>query len=339
MLLLVTTSDKIQVITTAAVATHVQASYVDNNAGTITPGRLNTIISTATTTDVVASPAASTNRNVKQMTVRAKGGAQTVTVQHTDGSTVVELISVPLSIGESLVFTDGFGFDVYTASGQLKGTGGISSGGTPASLFANAAVAGVSTSFLRIDDTLPISRALVPADLKNWTFLGQGTASAAVRTGVVTWIGTFAELMIEYFISGYSGSAIGRVMVGPTAGISETATTSACELTEGGTRNTTSVSVCGWPTAVTAGAVPRYGIMFVKNVASAVKLMTGHGQHSGTPPTVVPTGMLMNGSFNDTTNLINKVELAVYAAITGTAISAITFNAGTFVNVWGRNND
>src|SRR4051812_13488966 len=102
MLLLVSTTDKLQVVTTAAVATHVQASYVDNNAGTITPGRLNTIISTAATTDVVAAPAASTSRNIKQMTVRAKGGAQTVTVQHTDGTTVVELISVSLTTGQVL---------------------------------------------------------------------------------------------------------------------------------------------------------------------------------------------------------------------------------------------
>lgn len=339
MLLLCSVTDKIQVITGSAVAVHVQASFVDNNAGTITPGRTNTIISTATTTDVVGSPAASTNRNIKQLTIRAKGGACVVTVQHTDGTTVSELISVSLASGYHLIFTDGYGFEVLTDQGQIAGTGGVSAGAIPTNAYAAVGVAGAAATFIRTDATIPISRVAVPADMKNWTFLGQATASAAVRTGTITWTGTFAELMFEYFISGYSGSAIGRLIVGPTAGLSETGTTFCTELTESGTRNTTSVSVPGWPTAVTAGAVPRYGIMFVKNVAAAVKLMTGHGQHSGTAPTVVPIGMTMNGMFNDTTNLINKAELAVYAAITGAAISATTFNSGTFLNVWGRNND
>lgn len=184
-----------------------------------------------------------------------------------------------------------------------------------------------------------VTRAMLEATGKNWQFLGQGTASAAVRTGTITWTGTFKQLIFEYFIANYSGAAIGRLIVGPTAGLSETGTTFCTELTEAGVRNTTSVSVPGWPTAVTAAQVPRFGWMFVDNVASVVKRMTGHGLHSGTAPTVVPTGMTFNGLFNDSTNLINKAELAVYAAITGATISATTFNAGTYLNVWGRNDD
>ena len=38
-------------------------------------------------------------------------------------------------------------------------------------------------------------------------------------------------------------------------------------------------------------------------------------------------------------DVINKAELASYVAITGAAISGVTFNAGTFLNVWGRNTD
>lgn len=174
---------------------------------------------------------------------------------------------------------------------------------------------------------------------RNWAFLGQATASNAVRTGTITWTGTFKQLWFEYFISGYSGSAIGRLIVGPTAGLSETGTTFCTSLIEGVTLTATSVSVPGWPTATTAGAVARFGHMYVQNTAGVVKRMTGHGQHSGTAPTVVPTQMRMAGMFNDATNLINKAELAVYDAITGAAISATTFNAGTFLNVWGRNDD
>lgn len=172
-----------------------------------------------------------------------------------------------------------------------------------------------------------------------WRFLGQATASTAVRTGDVTWTGTFKQLMIEYFISGYSNTAIGRVLVGPTAGISETGTTFCTALLEGTTLNTTSVSAAGWPTAVTVNNVQRHGWMFVKNVAGEVKRMTGHGNHAGTAPTTVPTMMRMDGLFNDTTNLINKARLTVYDVLTGATVSSRTFNAGTYINVWGRNDD
>jgi hypothetical protein len=184
-----------------------------------------------------------------------------------------------------------------------------------------------------------IDRGKLGASAKNWTFLGRGTASTAVRTNVVSWVGQYGQLMVEYFISGYSGASIGRIIVGPSSGLSETATNHCTSLIEGVTLNTTSVSVPGWPTAVTASTNPRYGWMFISNIASVVKRMTGHGQHSGTAATVVPTQMRMAGMMSDATNSIQQMELANYALITGTAISALTFNAGTYFNVWGRNTD
>jgi hypothetical protein len=57
MLLLASTTDKIQVITSAAGQVDVHASWVDLSGTTITAGRTNTRISTATTTDVVGAPA------------------------------------------------------------------------------------------------------------------------------------------------------------------------------------------------------------------------------------------------------------------------------------------
>jgi hypothetical protein len=120
MLLLTSTSDKVQLVTTAAVATHVQASWVDNNAGTITPGRLNTIVSTAVTTDIIGVPGASTQRNAKHISVVAVGGAQTCTIQHTDGTTVVQVFKAPLLTGEAIVFTDGNGWQVLDATGAIK---------------------------------------------------------------------------------------------------------------------------------------------------------------------------------------------------------------------------
>ena len=108
MLLLTSTSDLIQVVTSAAASVVVHASYVDNNAGTITPARTNTAaITSATTTTVVASPSASVQRNVKFLNIVNNSGSATtnVTVQHTDGTNVVELISVTLLPSEDLVLS------------------------------------------------------------------------------------------------------------------------------------------------------------------------------------------------------------------------------------------
>ena len=124
MLLLTGTSDLIQVVTGQAVTTDVHASWVDNASGTITPGRTNTAISGATTTTVVGSPGASTQRNVQTLVVRNKHASSsvTITVQHTDGVTPVELVKLTLATGEELQYIDGSGWAVLDTNGALKVT-------------------------------------------------------------------------------------------------------------------------------------------------------------------------------------------------------------------------
>src|SRR3972149_3108259 len=99
MLQLTGTSDLVQVVTDATADIEVHASWVENNAGTITPGRTNTAsIVTATTTTVVGSPAGSVQRRVKLLSLRNNHGstACNVTVQHTDGTNTETLIKVNL---------------------------------------------------------------------------------------------------------------------------------------------------------------------------------------------------------------------------------------------------
>jgi hypothetical protein len=112
MLLLTSTSDALQVVTGQAVAVDVHASWMDYASGTVTPGRTNTAIATATTTSVAGSPAASTVRNVKSLHLRNKDASLSVdvTVRHTDGTTIVELIKITLAAGDSLEYIEGVGF-------------------------------------------------------------------------------------------------------------------------------------------------------------------------------------------------------------------------------------
>lgn len=112
MLLLTSTSDLLRVITSAAVTVDVHASFVDMNGSTITPGRTNTAISTATTTTVVASPAASTQRTVKSLLIRNThaSSAVDVTIVHTDGTTATNPVKATLAAGAALHYDEGHGF-------------------------------------------------------------------------------------------------------------------------------------------------------------------------------------------------------------------------------------
>ena len=111
MLLLTSTSDKIQIITGEARTIDVHASFVDYNGTTVTPGRQNTAISTAATTDVVSAPGSSTQRNLKTLNVRNKDvSTATITVQHTDGSVVPELYKVSLPANSEFQYVDGLGW-------------------------------------------------------------------------------------------------------------------------------------------------------------------------------------------------------------------------------------
>lgn len=122
MQLLTSTSDKIQLITGSASTINVHASWMDNASGTITPGRTNTAsITTATTTDIVAAPAASTQRNVRHLNIRNADATNNcpITVQHTDGTNVVPEFKCTLLAGEELVFTQGGMWLHYDINGGL----------------------------------------------------------------------------------------------------------------------------------------------------------------------------------------------------------------------------
>jgi hypothetical protein len=116
------TTDKIQLVTSAAGTVDVLASWVDNNAGTIDGDSTASAITTATTTDIVAAPASSVIRNTKTINVRNKhaSNSNTVTVQWTDGTTTVELFKLSLAAGEVLTYVEGIGWVVYASDGVYK---------------------------------------------------------------------------------------------------------------------------------------------------------------------------------------------------------------------------
>lgn len=160
MLLLTSTSDIVRVVTGAAVSTlTVHASYVDNASGTITPLRTNTNISTATTTTIVASPAAGVQRNVKTIQITNNSATSLlVEVQHTDGTTVAELMGVTLKGGENLILDDTGVWHHHDSNG-----GEFTAMSTPPLLFNNSS-ASVSAAFAT-DTLVAGSSILLPSGI------------------------------------------------------------------------------------------------------------------------------------------------------------------------------
>ena len=153
MLIQSSTNDKIQVITSAAGTVKVHASWVDDASNVFTPGRTNTAsITTAATTDVVAAPAASTQRTTNFLSVRNTDAtvSQTITIQHTDGTTVEPIFVGTIAAGESVVMDRTGVFTSYASSGVIKSsaqTGWLfnsSTANTAAGFAADTYVAGSS---------------------------------------------------------------------------------------------------------------------------------------------------------------------------------------------------
>src|SRR5580698_10007052 len=127
MLLLASTSDLVQLVYSAAtgVALDCHTSYVDNNAGTITPGRTNQAQMTNTagaTVTIVGSPGSSVSRNVQAIVIHNANAtySNAITIQHTDGTNVAVICTYTIQPGETLYFTEMGQCIVIDASGGLK---------------------------------------------------------------------------------------------------------------------------------------------------------------------------------------------------------------------------
>lgn len=122
-------TDTLSVVTSAAVATDVYVAYAETAMGTqMRPAQLksvNTAITTATTTTILAGPSAPADyqwlgREVKTIAIRNKGASsQTVTVRHSDGTTTVELTKATLAAGAELHYDAGVGW--VASSGVATG--------------------------------------------------------------------------------------------------------------------------------------------------------------------------------------------------------------------------
>jgi hypothetical protein len=122
MILLTSTSDLLRVVTSSTSNLDVQVSAMDmepSGSGRPTGYRLNTQVSSATTTNICGNPASGFIRTVKTASLRNKGSsANIVTVVHTDGTTAVEVIEATLAADCSLLYHEGAGWWVTDNQGR-----------------------------------------------------------------------------------------------------------------------------------------------------------------------------------------------------------------------------
>lgn len=185
------------------------------------------------------------------------------------------------------------------------------------------------------------ARATLGPDAKNWTFLGQVIGPAGVTVGPVVWTGSFEQIWFKYFINGYNGAAIGRILCGATTP-STTGLTNGNKLMEDATPNSTSVSVPGIPLAVTVSNIARSGQGWIDGASGVVKRISIIGSEGPFAASSAPVFFTAQSAFDalDGVNaLIQQLQMTVYDTITATTVSATTFGGSTKLIAWGRNND
>ena len=117
-MILAGTSAKVIMVTSSTADIAVSASWADNTTTTLIGGNDNTLTNTATVTDIVASPAASTQRQIKNIKIYNYDttDSNTITVSHTDGFLSAVIYRRALAPYESCEY-DGGKWIYYNAQG------------------------------------------------------------------------------------------------------------------------------------------------------------------------------------------------------------------------------
>ena len=121
MLLLPTTTDSLELVTSAAVAVDYVAAWADHTSSGVAASAGTGQVSTATTTTIVAAPGASTQRQIRGLTLRNAGSADvTVTVQAKPTGTARTIVKAAIQPGETLAYSDGRGWYSLDSAGRER---------------------------------------------------------------------------------------------------------------------------------------------------------------------------------------------------------------------------
>lgn len=123
MILLTSINDTLALVTASACSIDYTASYADITTTTFAPGAGQGAVTTGATTTIVAAPAASTQRQIKLVTVRNKDTANSQTLylaKVVSGTAYRMTPDIVLAAGETLQYLDGQGFSVLDPFARSK---------------------------------------------------------------------------------------------------------------------------------------------------------------------------------------------------------------------------
>jgi len=120
--LLTATTEILELTTSSTASTDYIVSYADLTSSTFTPGSTQGNITTATTTTILSAPAASTQRQVKLITVRNKGTASQTVILKKDVSGIEYFLTgaVALNSGDTLILDTNGEYYVKNSSGATR---------------------------------------------------------------------------------------------------------------------------------------------------------------------------------------------------------------------------
>ena len=118
------TSHKIRVNTSSVEELHVIASYSDLTATDVVPSEASFIITTATNTDIVASPSASTQRKILYLSFVNKGyGSNIIDIHKYNGTSSYTIYKTSLNAGEMLIYSEKDNWKKYSSTGEIISSG------------------------------------------------------------------------------------------------------------------------------------------------------------------------------------------------------------------------
>lgn len=129
-------TDALEIVTSGTAAIDYTASWADLTSSTITPGKSAGQITTATTTTVITAPAASTYRQLKELTLRNVGTtSNTITIQRDVSGSNRTMYQRALGPGESVDMDANGTITPYASTGLIQ-TAAVDSAGINGTVFA-----------------------------------------------------------------------------------------------------------------------------------------------------------------------------------------------------------
>lgn len=127
MLILDATTKSLEIVLGGAVTTNqlpAVAAYVDFTSTTTAPGSSDTISNNTSTVTLVSAPSASTQRQVKYLSIYNADTVQaTITIRLNDNSTLRNILITTLDAGDTLFYSDTNGFYTIDSAGNRKSSG------------------------------------------------------------------------------------------------------------------------------------------------------------------------------------------------------------------------